>query len=91
MVLPRPRSYAALAPAEPLAYRQTVSMTAGAEAPLAALKAAPRGATVICHPCDEAIVRHLVAHVGRADVVLHVDETAPAGELGLRVRLAVAS
>lgn len=99
VVLPRPRTHAAsavaaapsTAPASGLLLQQSVSMTAGAEEPLAALAAAPVAAVVVCHPCDEAIVRHLMAHVGRRDIGLLVDGTAAPGALGLSVRFAVAS
>lgn len=91
VVLPRPRSHAAVAPAAGLTLQQSVSMTAGAEAPLTALSAASTDAIVVCHPCDEAIVRHLVGHVGRHDIVLLVDDGAAPGALGLSVRFAVAS
>jgi hypothetical protein len=86
VVLPRPRSQVAN-----LAFRRTVSMTEGADAPLRALSDAPSSATVSCHPCDEAIVLHLIGHVGRADCDVRVDPTVRPGQLALSVRLAVAS
>jgi len=66
-------------------------MTAGADAPLRALRDAPSAAAVPCHPCDEAIVRHLVGHVGRQDCPVQVDASVTPGMLALSVRLAVAS
>jgi hypothetical protein len=89
VVLPRPRS-TGTTPAG-IAYRRSVSMTAGAEEPLRLLADAPTAATVNCHPCDEAIVRHLVAHIGRIDCPLLVDPEVPPGMLAVSVRLAVAS
>lgn len=91
VVLPHPRSRSA-APAERgLALRHTVSMTAGAEGPVRALTDAPTAATLVCHPYDEAIVRHLVAHVGRADCEVRVDPAAVHGQLAVSLRLAYAS
>jgi hypothetical protein len=89
VVLPRPR----LRPGSgtSLAFRRTVSMTAGADAPLRALRDAPAAAAVLCHPCDEAIVRHLIGHVGRVDCPVLVDAAVTPGVLALSVRLAVAS
>jgi hypothetical protein len=87
VVLPRPRSH----PSAGLALRKTVSMTRGAEEPLAALRDAPPAALVSCHPYDEAIVRHLVGHAGRTDCAVVVDPDVAHGVLGLSVRLAVAS
>jgi hypothetical protein len=89
VVLPRPRS--AGVPQAGIAYRRTVSMTAGADEPLRMLADAPTAASVNCHPCDEAIVRHLVAHVGRIDCSLRVDPEVAPGVLAISVRLAVAS
>jgi hypothetical protein len=89
VVLPRPRS-AGSTPVR-LAYRRVVSLTCGAEAPLQALTDAPTAAGIRCHPCDEAIVRHLVGHVARHDCELRVDENVAPGELAISVRLAVAS
>jgi hypothetical protein len=86
VVLPRPRSYA-----PGLAFRRTVSMTSGADLPLRALSDAPASARVSCHPCDEAIVRHLLNHVGRADCEVAIDPAVTPGELALSVRLAFAS
>jgi hypothetical protein len=89
VVLPRPRSRPGSRTS--LAYRRTVSMTAGAEAPLRALRDAPPTAAVLCHPCDEAIVRHLVMHADRHDCAVQVDANVTPGVLALSVRLAVAS
>ncbi|HSP38743.1 MAG TPA: hypothetical protein VLR26_13415 [Frankiaceae bacterium] len=89
VVLPRPRSTGS-APTS-LAYRLTISLTSGAEAPLQALTDAPTSAAINCHPCDEAIVLHLVRHLGRSDYYLRVDATVAPGELAISVRLAVAS
>jgi hypothetical protein len=89
VVLPRPRTRPNAGTS--LAFRRTVSMTAGADAPLRALRDAPASAVVICHPCDEAIVRHLVAHAHRADCAVQVDANVSPGVLALSVRLAVAS
>jgi ribosome recycling factor len=69
----------------------TVSLTAGSEAPLRALAEAPDAARIVCHPYDQAIVAHLLAHVGRTDCSLHPTDAAAHGELSIRVRLAVAS
>jgi hypothetical protein len=85
VALPRPRSYAA-----GLSFRRRVSMTSGAELPLRALADAPAAAAVSCHPCDEAIVRHLICHVGRLDCDVRVDPSVSPGELALSVQLAVA-
>ena len=94
VVLPRPRT-AGSAPAgtasSAVAFRRTVSMTAGADEPLRVLADAPTAASVSCHPCDEAIVRHLVGHVGRLDCAVHVDADVPPGMLAVSVRLAIAS
>jgi hypothetical protein len=89
VVLPRPRS-AGSAPAR-IAYRRVVSLTCGAETPLQALTDAPTSAAIHCHPCDEAIVRHLVGHVARHDCELRIDGNVAPGELAISVRLAVAS
>jgi hypothetical protein len=89
VVLPRPRTRPGSGSS--LAFRRTVSMTTGAEAPLRALREAPAAAAVLCHPCDEAIVRHLVGHVGRVDCPVLVDPAVKPGVLALSVRLAVAS
>jgi hypothetical protein len=90
VVLPRPRSSAAVTTPS-LALRHTVSMTSGAETPLRALADAPSSAHISCNPCDEAIVRHLLGHVGRIDCELRVDAGVAAGVLAISVRLAVAS
>lgn len=89
VVLPRPRSAGSTSAG--IAFRRTVSMTAGAEAPLRLLSDAPAAAAVNCHPCDEAIVRHLVAHVGRMDCPIRLDPEVTPGVLAVSVRLAVAS
>jgi hypothetical protein len=86
VVLPRPRSRASS-----LALRQTVTMTAGADAPLRALREAPTASQISCHPCDEAIVRHLLGHIGRVDVNLQTDADVTPGVLAIAVRFAVAS
>jgi len=72
------------------ALRSTVNMTDGADAPLKALREAPTAALVSCHPCDEAIVRHLLAHVSRADCVVLVDAAATPGQLAVSLRFALA-
>jgi hypothetical protein len=90
VVLPRPRSSSTV-PTSSLAFRHSVSMTSGAETPLRALTDAPTSAHVSCNPCDEAIVRHLLGHVGRLDCELRVDPGVTAGVLAISVRLAVAS
>jgi hypothetical protein len=89
VVLPRPRTRPGSGSG--LAFRRTVSMTSGAEEPLRALRDAPTSAAIICHPCDEAIVRHLVGHVARTDCPVQVDPAVSPGMLALNVRLAVAS
>ena len=86
VVLPRPRTSVGN-----LALRRTISMTSGADVPLTALADAPTSSTVSCHPCDEAIVRHLLGHTGRLDCELRVDAAVTPGELALSVRLAYAS
>jgi hypothetical protein len=86
VVLPRPRSRASS-----LAMRRTVTMTSGADAPLRALREAPRASRISCHPCDEAIVRHLLGHVGRHDVSLQIDPDVTPGSLAISLRFAVAS
>lgn len=44
-----------------------VSLTEGCDAPLEALKLAPSGRAIRCHPCDEAIVRLLLTRTRRSD------------------------
>lgn len=89
VVLPRPRT--AVAAPSGVAFRRTVSMTAGADEPLRVLADAPTRASVSCHPCDEAIVRHLLAHVRRHDCPVLVDVEVDPGVLAVSVRLTVAS
>jgi hypothetical protein len=98
MVLPHPRSavratpsVAPRPPATPRTITVAVSLTSGSEAPLRALADAPQAARIVCHPYDEAIVAHLLAHVGRSDCLLHPTDAAAHGELSIRVRLAIAS
>ncbi len=61
----------------------TVSLTGGCEAPLEALKTATDDRLVHCHPCDEAIVRLLLARARRADAALLVTTTICPGTLSL--------
>jgi hypothetical protein len=89
VVLPRPRSAGSTRAS--IAFRRTVSLTMGAEEPLRMLANAPTAAAVNCHPCDEAIVRHLISHVGRVDCSVRVDQDLTPGVLAISVRLAVAS
>ena len=101
LVLPHPRSPARetsppTSPATPRASSSrtpslTVSLTAGSEMPLRALVEAPPSARIVCHPYDQAIVAHLLAHVGRTDCSLHPTAVVAPGELRIRVRLAVVS
>lgn len=60
-----------------------VSLTAGCEAPLEALKAFPRLYTVRCHPCDEAIVRLLMRRVRCPDSALLITTSISPGTLTL--------
>jgi hypothetical protein len=60
-----------------------VSLTAGCEAPLEALKAVPWLHTVRCHPCDEAIVRLLMGRVRCPDSALLITTSIPPGTLTL--------
>jgi hypothetical protein len=98
MVLPHPRTAApSTSPVPPRAAPTSrvsslaVSLTSGSETPLRALAEAPQSARIVCHPCDQAIVAHLLAHVGRSDCLLHPLAAGVPGELSIRVRLAVAS
>jgi hypothetical protein len=59
----------------------TVSLTAGCEAPLEALRTAARDRTIRCHPCDEAVVRLLMGRVRRAESALLVTTTISPGTL----------
>jgi hypothetical protein len=61
----------------------TVSLTDGCEAPLEALKTAAQDRMVRCHPCDEAIVRLLMARVRRTEAVLLVTAAICPGTLCL--------
>jgi hypothetical protein len=54
-------------PFQPKAPSVLVSLTEGCDAPLEALKLAPLDHDVQCNPCDEAIVRLLMARTRRAD------------------------
>lgn len=61
----------------------TVSLTGGCETPMEALKAAKAGLPVGCHPCDEAIVRLLLARLRRCPDDLVVSQTVRPGTLAL--------
>lgn len=61
----------------------TLSLTEGCETPLDALKAAGLELAVGCHPCDEAVVRLLIARVRRSDETLLVSPTIRPGTLRL--------
>jgi hypothetical protein len=61
----------------------TISLTDGCETPMDALKTAPPDRPVRCHPCDEAIVRLLIARVRRPDDDLTVTTAVPPGTLCL--------
>ncbi len=61
----------------------TVSLTDGCEAPLEALKTSAHDRLVRCHPCDEAVVRLLMARVRRTEVVLLVTAAICPGTLSL--------
>jgi hypothetical protein len=54
-------------PSQPKAPSVLVSLTDGCDAPLDALKLAPLDHDIQCHPCDEAIVRLLMARIRRTD------------------------
>jgi hypothetical protein len=58
---------AVVIPSQPAAPSVVVSLTEGCDAPLEALKLAPLDHDVHCHPCDEAIVRLLLARARRTD------------------------
>jgi hypothetical protein len=60
-----------------LAPTVVVSLTEGCDAPLDALKLAPLGHDISCHPCDEAIVRLLMARIHRSDPLLVSASVAP--------------
>jgi hypothetical protein len=60
------------APAEAIAARSAsvvLSLTEGCDTPLEALKLAPLGHQIRCHPCDEAIVRLLMSRTLRAETL----------------------
>ena len=59
----------------------TVSLTEGCEAPLEALKTAAHDRAVHCHPCDEAVVRLLMARVRRTETALLVSSSVCPGTL----------
>ena len=59
----------------------TVSLTDGCEAPLEALKAAAIDRAVCCHPCDEAVVRLLLARARRHEAALLVTASVCPGTL----------
>jgi hypothetical protein len=61
----------------------TVSLTGGCEAPLEALKTSAQDRMVRCHPCDEAVVRLLMARVRRAEAALLVTPAVCPGTLDL--------
>ncbi len=61
----------------------TVSLTDGCEAPLEALKTAAHDRMVHCHPCDEAVVRLLMARVRRTEAALLVTTSICPGTLSL--------
>jgi hypothetical protein len=60
-------AYSATIPAQLTATTVVVSLTAGCDAPLEALKQSPVEHEVSCHPCDEAIVRLLLGRGHHAD------------------------
>jgi hypothetical protein len=69
-------------PSQPAAPSVVVSLTEGCDAPLEALKLAPLDHDVHCHPCDEAIVRLLMARTRRSDA-LQISYTVTPGTLRL--------
>jgi hypothetical protein len=60
-----------------------VSLTEGCETPLDALKSAAADGPIRCHPCDEAIVRLLIARARKGDCDLAVSSAVPPGTLCL--------
>jgi hypothetical protein len=54
-----------------------VSLTGGCDAPIEALKTAPADHDIRCHPCDEAIVRLLLARTRRGGVLLVTAAVSP--------------
>jgi hypothetical protein len=54
-----------------------VSLTGGCDAPLEALKAVPAGHDIRCNPCDEAIVRLLLARTRRGDSLVVTAAVSP--------------
>ena len=61
----------------------TVSLTGGCEAPLEALKVAGLDRVVRCNPCDEAVVRLLMARIRRTESALLVTTAICPGTLTL--------
>ena len=73
---------AAAIPAQATPPTVVVSLTEGCDAPLEALKLAPIGHEVSCHPCDEAIVRLLLARSRHAET-LQISSAVFPGTLSL--------
>ena len=61
----------------------TVSLTDGCEAPLEALRSVAHDRMVRCNPCDEAVVRLLMARIRRAESALLVSTAICPGTLSL--------
>jgi hypothetical protein len=59
----------------------TVSLTDGCEAPLEALKSVGHDRVVRCNPCDEAVVRLLMARIRRTESALLVTNAICPGTL----------
>jgi hypothetical protein len=75
------------APADAIPVQSTdpsvvVSLTEGCDAPLEALKLTPDDHEISCHPCDEAIVRLLLARSRRGEELQISSAVAP-GTLSL--------
>ena len=61
------QALSATIPAQQTAPTVVISLTAGCDAPLEALKLTPVDHQVSCHPCDEAIVRLLLGRNRQAN------------------------
>jgi hypothetical protein len=61
----------------------TISLTQGCETPLDALKTCAAERPIRCHPCDEAVVRLLLARARRTESDLVVSTAINPGTLAL--------
>jgi hypothetical protein len=61
----------------------TLSLNAGCETPMLALKSAAAGVSVQCHPCDEAVVRLLLGRTSGGNRTLVVSAEVLPGTLAL--------